>query len=288
MKRKLTALLLCLVLFMTFSVTACADIGPKASVQITFTGIEGETYYGTLLSEARSTGPSSAWDGKSEYNHYRYGEEGRPVWEKFVSYEDEDGFYFLQEWWDCSEGNELRWTYRPPSVFKVLLYFPESDSFLVSPVYEQYAFDSYYTVDLSDLSAPLTAQRSYDFTWELISLAVRIVLTILLELAVALVFGFREKKLITFIAATNIATQVILNVALNIINYYSGSWAFVFGYILLELVVFVVEAVVFSALFRRFSEKEHKLAKVIFFALAANVLSFILGYWLSLLIPGIF
>lgn len=287
-KKKLTAFLLCALLFLTFSATAYADFGPKASVQISFTGIEEEIYYGTLLSEHRSTGPSSAWDGKTAYHHYRHGEEGKPIWEKFVSYEDEDGFYFLQEWWDCSESNQLLWTYRPPSVYKILLYFPESDSFLVSPIYEQYAFDSYYTVDLSDLSAPLAAQRSYDYTWELISLAARILLTILLELAVALLFGFREKRLLKFIAAANIATQVILNVALNIINYHAGSLAYVVGYVLLELIVFVVEAAVFSAMFRRFSEKEIKTGKIIFFALAANVLSFVLGYWLSLLIPGIF
>ena len=37
--------------------TASADIGPKPSVQIAFTGIEEQPYYGTLLSARRSTGP---------------------------------------------------------------------------------------------------------------------------------------------------------------------------------------------------------------------------------------
>ena len=288
MKKRLAALLLCILLSLTLSVTAYADIGPKASVRITFTGIEGETYYGTLLSQQRSTGPSTAWDGNPEYAHYDRGDGGRAIWEKFVAYEDEDGFYFLQEWWDCTESNALRWTYRPPSVYKILLYFPESDSFLVSPIYEQYAFDSYYTVDLSDLSAPLSAQRSYDYTWELISLAARIVLTILLELAVALAFGFREKRLVAFIAAANVVTQVILNVALNLVNYYSGSLAFTLSYVLFELIVFAVEAVVFAVLFQNFSEQAYKRGKIVGYAFVANALSFGLGLWLSHLIPGIF
>ena len=89
-----------------------------------------------------------------------------------MHYEDADGFYFLQEWWDCTESNALRWTYRPPSVYKILLYFPESDSFMVSPIYEQYAFDSYYTVDLSDLSAcssttPPKKPSGWDCWWRL-------------------------------------------------------------------------------------------------------------------------
>ena len=288
MKKRLAALLLCILLSLTLSVTAYADIGPKASVRITFTGIEGETYYGTLLSQQRSTGPSTAWDGNPEYAHYDRGDGGRAIWEKFVAYEDADGFYFLQEWWDCTESNALRWTYRPPSVYKILLYFPESDSFLVSPIYEQYAFDSYYTVDLSDLSAPLSAQRNYDYTWELISLAARIVLTILLELAVALAFGFREKRLVAFIAAANVVTQVILNVALNLVNYYSGSLAFTLSYVLFELIVFAAEAAAFAVLFQRFSESEQKRGKILLFAFVANALSFGLGLWLSHLIPGIF
>ena len=288
MTRKWAAMLLCVTLFLSLSVTAYADIGPKASVRITFTGIEGETYYGTLLSQQRSTGPSTAWDGNPEYAHYDRGDGGRAIWEKFVAYEDADGFYFLQEWWDCTESNALRWTYRPPSVYKILLYFPESDSFLVSPIYEQYAFDSYYTVDLSDLSAPLSAQRNYDYTWELISLAARNVLTILLELAVALAFGFREKRLVAFIAAANVVTQVILNVALNLVNYYSGSLAFTLSYVLFELIVFAAEAAAFAVLFRRFSESEQKRGKILLFAFVANALSFGLGLWLSHLIPGIF
>ena len=56
MMRKLVSALICLVLVFSLPVTAKADMGPKPSVRITFTGIEGETYYGTLLSERRSTG----------------------------------------------------------------------------------------------------------------------------------------------------------------------------------------------------------------------------------------
>ena len=194
MLRKVFSLLICLILVLNLPVTAKADIGPKPSVRITFTGIEGETYYGTLLSERRSTGPATAWDGYEEYCDWKP-ENEKPIWEKFIAYEDADGYYFLQEWWDCSESNQLSWTYYPPNPFKILLYFPETDTFYVSGIYERYAFDSYFTVDLSDYdTTPISAEKSYDFTWELISLAARIVLTIALELAIALFFGYREKR----------------------------------------------------------------------------------------------
>ena len=76
-------------------ITARADMGPKPSVRIEFTGIEGETYYGTLLSKHKSTGPASAWNGSPEYAHYKPGDEGYEIWHKFVEYQDTDGYYFL-------------------------------------------------------------------------------------------------------------------------------------------------------------------------------------------------
>ena len=288
MLRKVLSLLICLILVLNLPVTAKADIGPKPSVRITFTGIEGETYYGTLLSERRSTGLATAWDGYEEYRDWKP-ENEKTIWEKFIAYEDADGYYFLQEWWDCSETNQLNWTYYPPNPFKILLYFPETDTFYVSDIYERYAFDSYFTVDLSEYAtSPITAHQSYDYTWELISLAVRIVLTIVLELAIALLFGYREKKALAFLAIVNVITQVTLNVALNIINYVSGSMGFTFAFICMEIVVFAIEAIAYKSLLKRFSTVEQEKRRGVSYALVANTASFAIGLWLAHLIPGIF
>lgn len=289
MKRKIFAFLLCFVLVMSLSITARADIGPKPSVRIEFTGIQGETYYGTLLSLRDSTGPASAWDGNPKYADYQPGEEGYEIWLKFVEYQDADGYFFLQWYWDCSESNQLNWTYYPPTPFKILLYFPETDTFYVSPAYERYAFDSYFAVDLSACDTnPIMASRSYDFTWEIISLAARIILTIALELGIALLFGYREKRVLVLLAAINILTQVTLNVVLNIINYNSGSMSFTFYYVLYETLVFAVEAAAYALLIKKISSTEHKQIKSIGYAFVANAASFALGLGLAHLIPGIF
>ncbi len=92
------------------------------------------------------------------------------------------------------------------------------------------------------------ASKSYDYTWEIISLVARIVLTIALELGIALLFGYREKKVLAFLAVINIVTQITLNVALNIINYNSGALTFTFSYVLLEILVFAIEANPYAAL----------------------------------------
>ena len=285
--KKILSLLLCIAVFLSIAVTASADIGPKPSVRITFEGVEnGTEYYGTLLSERKSTGPASAWDGVPGHeDHYNYSYE---LWKIFADYTDTDGYYFLQEVWDCTETNQLNWTYYPPSPFKILLYFPNTDTYYVSDIYERYAFDSYYTVNLSDLSSDtMTAEESYNFTWEIISLLARIVATILLEIAIAFIFGYREKKALRFIAVVNIITQIALNVALNIINYNMGSMAFTFFFIIMEIAVFALEAVIFALLLKRFTAKSDK-ARSTAYAFAANAASFAIGLWLSHIIPGIF
>ncbi|MBE6895175.1 MAG: hypothetical protein E7483_06220 [Ruminococcaceae bacterium] len=294
--KKYFAVLLGFIIIFSLPLTAFADIGPKPSVRITFNGINdstiyqnGTVYYGTLLSEHKSTGPSSAWDGVA--GHEEYDGFDKEIWHKFADYTDKDGYYFLQEIWDCTETHQLNWTYYPPSKFKILLYFPETDIYFMSDIYERYAFDSYYTVDIiGDMYAGqmLKAEQSYDFTWEIISLLARIAATILIEILIAVVFFYREKRTLKFIAIVNIITQIALNVGLNIINYNKGSMAFTFYFILFEIAVFAAEAVIYSVTLKKLSSKPAKPGKPAAYAFAANLASFAIGLWISHIVPGIF
>lgn len=296
MKRRLGGLLLCVLmvsLFLPFE--AHADMGPKPSVNISFENMGEELCYGTLLSRTDSTGPYSAWDGTEEGKvlEQRFPEE---IWTAFAAYEDPDGYYFLQTGWLCSETKELSWTYYPPSEFKILLYYPETGTFVTSEAYERYAFDSYYTVNMAGVEPEgeglirlrLLARRSYDYTWEAVSLLCRIVITILLELLVAAGFGFREKKQLLLILAVNAVTQITLNVLLNVINYDQGGLAFMLFYVLFELVVVVMEAVAFSIFLRRISEENVPRWKPVVYGLTANTLSFAGGWLVARWVPGIF
>ena len=287
MKRKLTTWIMCFIMvFAMLPITAHADTGPKPSVRINFENMGEEVCYGTLLSKTDSTGPSSAWDGNPEHI-YNY-DLDMDIWQAFVDYEDADGYYFLQEGWLCSESKELNWTYYPPSSFKILLYYPELDTYTVSGIYERYAFDSYFRVMMDGLEIKSVDDKAYDFTWELISLACRVVVTIALELAIALLFVLRQKKLIMTILGVNVVTQIGLNVALNIINYNRGAYMFVFCYVLLEILVFIVEAVAYTVLFRKDSEPQISKKRTVSYALIANIVSFIGGMAIAQVVPGIF
>lgn len=314
MKKLLSLLLICAAFFLAFPTKICADMGPKPSVIVKFTGLENEIYYATLLSENESTGP---WSKDYDYENVY---ENNTVWAKMNNYEDSDGFYFLGCFDECSETHCFNWDYYPPDTFKILLYFPERDLFLVTEdTYEHYAFASYYTVNAGDaleaslsiiskenitadteraeavsaraeaeIDAMLEAERSYDYTWEIISLFCRIILTIILELAIALFFGYRGKNALLTICVTNIVTQTLLNICLNIINYKNGSFAFIFHYIWLEIVIFAIEAFVYTKRMKQKTSASGKSMHPCLYALTANVLSFFAGVVIAQHIPGIF
>ncbi len=282
-----------------------ADMGPKASVHIQFENMSDEVCYGTLLSKEESTGPASVWSGweddarvKEKYPFSYYFK--RDIWEAFVNYEDPDRYYFLQEGWTVSETKEIAWMYYPPSSFKILLYYPETNTFVSSDIYERYAFDTYYTVDMQGIQMNsvdyndnlstderIEAYRSYDYRQEMLTLSIRIILTILIEMVVAICFGFRTKKQLLVLTLVNILTQVLLNVALNMIEYNAGPMAVKLFYVLLEAVVFGIEAVFYCTVLKKISVKKNN-GFYILYSFVANMISFVAGLFLYSILPGIF
>lgn len=92
----------------------------------------------TLLSKSDSTGPHSVYDGDSNNARYSKKDEDFEIWQKFVSYKDRDGFYFLQYFDKIDDNSVFRLGYYPPKEFKILVYFHDYNSFAVSNTHEMY------------------------------------------------------------------------------------------------------------------------------------------------------
>ena len=249
----------------------------------------------TLLSKTESTGPHSAYNGDSSYARYSQGDKEYDIWSKFVSYEDKDGFYFLQFFQECNRISSFTWGYYPPDEFKILIYFPQKDSFAVSTeVYERYAFDSYYTVDITNheiqtVNKNIQANRTYNYSLESGSFIARVIITIIIEILFAFLFGFNLKKQLIAIGIVNIVTQIVLNIMLNTFNYSNGYTMYIIIYVLLEILVFAIEAAIYYFVLNKFSNKtiSNKWTAVIY-ALVANAASFVIGLGVSYFIPDIF
>lgn len=320
MKERKAIVLCMLVLLLAGSQKVMADTGPKPSVVIDFEGLEGENYYATLLSEDSSTGPHSALD--SEYGNdarYQEGDEDYDIYRQFVEYEDSDGFYFLQYFGSCADNQQFRWGYYPPQRFKILLYFPERDCFLTNDVvYERYAFDSYFAVnvelrEIGEENADMTVEQAEKeniettveptggmtvkkntilnaktYAQEVLALIVRALITIAVEITIAFLFAFRGKKQLRLLIVVNLVTQIALNLVLYLL-YYKYVWiTLLLFYPALEILVFVVEGAWYAKRLNLDAARQASRAKIWMYALVANAASFGLGLWLSGKIPIMF
>lgn len=101
--------------------------------------------------------------------------------------------------------------------------------------------------------------------------AMRVVLTLLIEGLIFFLFGYREKRSWTLFFVVNLITQIGLNLQFSGPST-SGYW--VIGYLLLEALIFITEAIVFCF------AKEKKKLRGFLYAITANLASLLLGGFL--------
>ena len=291
----LTALLLLLPLT---AMPVSADAGPKPSVVVALEGLEGRTCWGTLLSQQEGTGPYGRF---YEEEAAEDPEEDRAL-RALLPLErmDSEGFHLLNFVKDCSDG-EFSWTYYPPHTYKIALWFPEEDALAVSGVYHRYAFDSYYRLDLSGVElmpggiVELEAarlQRDYPYGASLLALAGRVALTLGAELLLALAFGLRTRQALKWVAVVNLATQLGLNLALELFTYCNGALEGMMAilalpvYLAAEVAVTLVEL----RIYRRKLTGERGLSgrRITAYTWTANLCSFLAGVLLSFQLPALF
>ena len=320
MKRKdkhisvgILCIIMCTVCFAQLShLSANADSGPHPSIFVSFDNLGDRLCYGTLLSDDPFLGPlhaylspespRSAFIDDNYYHDLTADSPESDIWQAFVDFNDSDGFFFLKCWINLNNTKMINWQYWAPDRFKILLYYPESNSYAVSGICERYAYESYYTVDMekTDFSVPsggeysvafiTSVEKTYPYPWgkELLSLLARTCITVALEVGIALLFRLRQKKVLLIIVIANVITQLLLNVALNVYAVIHYTFSFIDFYLQLEVCVFVIEAILYCLLLNRYTEKAHKQAYYVAYSLAANVVSFLAGVVLAYVVPGIF
>lgn len=280
MRKKSTLLLMSLILILCSVVQkpVRADMGPKPSVVLDIKGLEGQEYRVTLLAKEESTGPFSV-DGVSETMEHQE-EDMNNIFEKIMELTRNQDYHFLGYIQDCTETHQFEWSYYPPEDFKIFIYLPKQDKYFISEKeYSRYAFDSYYTLKVnqnelnieksSEVIKKDAVKRSYDYQEESGRLLARILFTLVVEIILAILMGFRKKKELFIIFAVNVVTQVFLNVALNEIACPKNLQ--VLEYFLLETGIVLVEGFIYVKTIGKAK------GKIWTYALLANALSFGVG-----------
>ncbi len=285
MKRKY--LVWCAVLLFAVSISvALADTGPKPAVSVNVKNLGGATCYATLLSEREQYGPYCTTEIEKRWDEMRA---ETSVWEAFAAYKDPDGFFFLQELWDLRYVPKYAWEYHPPRIFKVLLYWPDEGRFAVSEITEAKDFYSLFEVDASEVrfadgsnigTIAVKPVDSYSYRiWAFVS---RVIITLAVELLIALAFLFRTKREWLVIIATNILTQIALGIFATITVVRGGrDMQFFVTLAFLELGVAIIEAVVYILFLRKASGKKRGLWVYVVYALVANAASYFVGLWID-------
>ena len=290
--RKNRFVLLFVLLCMMLVLPVYANAGDMSSLAITFENMPDAVFYGTLLAEKL---PREVADYTTDAAVPEWCEEDMiPIYEAICRYEDADGFFYWEYSWDnifpCSESGKLVLNYPRLDTFKLLLYFPETDTYAVSGVLERYALNASYVLGFDGVmpedGEPLDVRVDYHLPSGLGGLLVRMVLTILLELGVAWLFRYRTKPLVYRIIAVNIITQILLNIALVGISFKLGVFAAFIAYFLLEIPVFLIESIAYAIMLP--DRRGGTWWKAVLYAIAANFVSFIVGYRLSLRFPIVF
>jgi hypothetical protein len=139
-----------------------------------------------------------------------------------------------------------------------------------------------------DSSSSLMLHKSYNYTKEIVALLIRIIITLFIEMTIAYLMGYGRSKNLKVIFYTNVITQIILNLFLNLIHYHSGFYDFVFSYVWMELLVLIIEAVIYKKYTDAVHPKTGRKMHPIGYAVAANTASFAIGVWLAAIIPNAF
>lgn len=281
-----------LILMAALGIYAFADFGPKPSVVVEFENAGDQEYYVTLVAKEDKLGspysPITAEDQPET--------DDIAIWNRLVAYEDPDGMVFAGNVQKLTGDGAYVWGYYPPSEFRVLIYFPDTDSFVESSeILEQYAFDSYYQMDFNDLPenwndavAAIPVTRKYNLLWQITAFLLRLAVTVAVECLLAVLFGFKGKRQMLLVLAVNCATQLAMN--LLILDESVGLFVFyVLQYALIEVGVILAEGLVYClALPKLATPEQNRNIHPIAFAFFGNVASFSLGFLLSNWFPMLF
>lgn len=259
-----------LVFFLMFPAAASADSGPKPTITVKLSGLPETECIATLLGDTQSTGP---WYVDHDYIQ-RYAKEGisQEVFLKFREHKTE-GWYFLGFLSNVTETHSLSWTYYPPQNFRVLVYMPKTDTWLISEKCSRFAFDSYFVAATGSDGKSLSVTAS-DSMW-IRAFFIRLIVTVVVELIIALIFGLRSCRQIITVLISNIITQIALNLLLST-RFGGGLWDTALVYLPCEIAVFALEALAYVLLLR----DSHSPKRLVAYAFTANLVTFLIGIML--------
>lgn len=233
-----------------FPTTAYADIGPKPSLEIIVKGMDNDNYWLDLLVT-----------DEGEYSWLDISDEEREMVKKLAEYRDEEGFHpALLVGTKVPLSGKLKGEKQPdntyihnfsyvgtPEKFKIAI-LTEDNRLIISDLIHRKNFNSTVEYDLTGevlqgdiiLSAG-KAKEIIPFGKMFLGFITRLVLTLLIEIGIALLFGFTLRNSWKILVGTNTFTQIILNIVVLWMNLAHGMLAALMIFVLMEILITVLK-----------------------------------------------
>lgn len=267
------ALIIAILVLCAKPIVAYADFGPKDSLTIYVEHPPNESYYLDLLTTEKGehsnlNGPETRESLNQDMLKllYAYEDEGWypaltagttiPMWGSLTGVKDGDrmmhkfGYVGLPE------------TYR-------IIIVTESGEVSASQPFTRQALQSSITYDYESNKGEVPSI----VTAYLLQYATTCIPTLLIELVILFLFGFKLRDNWKVFLFTNLATQVLLTVTLGTALILHGSLTAYFIQFPVELVILIGETILFAKLLRGYTVKRR-----IAYGIAANIISWGMGF----------
>ncbi len=259
-----------------------ADTGPKPRAEYTLFNLEKSDYIVCIIYKGERCGPHVNYKKYENNVDYINLKSLRLVDEKVVL---PDYFYLLDIALNYYDTNKIIFKtgyLYPINNYKLLVYDILNDKAYFSNEINNYAFNSYYHYDFSKINGNEFEMESEGIKFVFLNILffiVRLIITIGIELLIAIPFKF-DKKSIIIIIIVNAITQVLLNLLLTFgyINQGKNIFLWIY-YILIEVAITLIESIIYKR-YCKIKLKHHLL--VILYAFLANLVSFEISFliWL--------
>ncbi len=296
MKRRWISIVLVLLFILPTAVlTASADAGLKRVLNVTIKGGDSGCYL-TFFTASKNWSMHKAFDTDAERKEIFenaldaslsnvYQDNAKSLakqhadlaYRRFKEYQDPDGYIFsgYGEFLN-SDGTII--VYEPPEDFKILLYYPESDTVSSSGKLSPIQLHTGVTVKVENdqiTSAYCNAVSSQPDLIDFIMMLNSLIVTIIVELLIALCFLFTKGKQILTVVLVNLVTLPVLNLFLAIINPPIYGSLFSFPYVLFEIAVIIVETLLYLHFLPKYSKGASTPKwRIITYAIVANLVTY--------------
>lgn len=296
MKRKSLRTLVCaLLVSLALTTFAFADFGPKPQLIVRVKNAPQEPYYLDLLAKGdwdaedgnRIDGIDWNYDGKEDtldpdllallrdnvpagwHACVAQGTTGAPIYGELYS-ENTD-----------ASGNDLHvfGYHGVPSTYRIIL-VTESGKVWVSDILNRRVLQSSVTVNWSDDTSAVTVSVPSTIPGYLLQFVATLVPTLLIEGIILLLFQYSWKQNWKAFLLVNLITQGLLAIASSVYAIQSGPnmFSYLIFFLPAELFILIAEAYLYAG---RGMLKGHSKKRAAAYAVTANLISAILGYYLA-------